>query len=189
LWPPRASAFATVAVVSATTVVAASPVQQDQRQHHQPASSAKTHATARPVTPAVASRTGSAATSARQAHKHRASAARAHGASVSVPTPGAVLPDGHASEPSSSAPEQSVPAQTPEPAPAAAPPAPSDQADQREPSAALPAQPVSQPVTGSGLTLAPDPQQPTLSLQPVVTLAPSVQPTIPQAGNGSGNNG
>jgi RNA polymerase sigma factor (sigma-70 family) len=187
---------ATVAVVSATTVVAAAPVQQHQRQNYkQPASIVKTH-----VARAGASQTASAPSLATQIRiSHRAARLRAHAASVSftaqLASPSTSAPAG---VPSSPAPEQSVvpvpaaPEPTPptsEPTPAATPiqavPAPNDQTNEREPSSA---QPVLPQTTGSGLTLAPEPQQPTVNLQPEPTLAPAVQPISP-AGNGNGNNG
>jgi RNA polymerase sigma factor (sigma-70 family) len=177
---------ATVAVVSATTVVAAAPVQQHQRHHHQQAASiVKTH-----VARAGASQTTSAPSLATQIRiSHRAARLRAHAASVSF-TAQLASPSTSAAAgvPSPPAPEQPVPVPaapeptppTAAPTPAATPiqavPAPNDQADQREPSAAAPVVPQT---TGSGLTLGPDAQQPTVDLQPVPTLAPAVQPINP----------
>jgi RNA polymerase sigma factor (sigma-70 family) len=195
---------ATVAVVSATTVVAAEPVQQHQRHHHQqPAASIVTGHVAR----AGASQTASAPSSATQIRSsHRAARLRAHAASVSFTAQATAVPASVAAAvPAAPAPEQSVPvpaapeptppapAPTPATTPAATPvvstPAPNDEAAPREPSAVLPVQTVVPQTTGSGLTLAPDSQQPTLSPQPVVGLAPAVQPTTPSVANGSGNNG
>jgi RNA polymerase sigma factor (sigma-70 family) len=173
---------ATVAVVSASTVVAAAPVQQHQRHHHQQSAVvAKAHVGAASVTRAGASRTTSIA--AAQARSHHAARLRAHGASVSLTAP---------------APEQSVPvpaapaAPAPTPAPAETPvaptPAPTDQVPEREPSSAVPAQPVPQPATTTGLTLAPPSQQPILDPQPIATPAPAVVPTTPQVGTGGSGN-
>ena len=172
---------ATVAVVSATTVVAAAPVQQHQR-HQQPASIVKTH-----VARAGASQTTSAPSLATQIRiSHRAARLRAHAASVSFTSQlassststAAVVPSPPAPEqpvPVPAAPEPTPPvaAPTPAPTPIQAVPAPNDQADQREPSAVEPQ------TTGSGLTLGPDAEQPTLSPQPVPTIAPAVQPINP----------